>query len=72
MIRRKPRVAIDIVENAVFIASGSIDAGLRFPEAVEATLEFLHENPGCGRAWESRRKALSRLRSWPVRGFPAT
>ena len=69
MIERRPRVLTDIVEHAEYIGERSLDAGLRFPDAVEATLAFLERHPGVGAPRRMRRRPLGGLRSWPVRGF---
>jgi len=41
-IRRRREVASDIVQNARFIAKDSMDAALRFFDAVEETAKLVH------------------------------
>jgi plasmid stabilization system protein ParE len=47
-IRRHPHVFIDIIDIADYIARDSLDAALRFPDQVDATLRGLAEMPGKG------------------------
>lgn len=52
------------------IAAGfSLDAGLRFYDAVRQTCEFLAEHPNVGTRRSARDPSLSSLRSYGVRGF---
>jgi len=67
-IRRRKEVAADIIEIARYIASDSIDAALRFFDAVEETFKALASMPGMGGKMEL--KNLPDVRSFPVRGFP--
>lgn len=69
MIRRQPRVALDVIEQTAYIGDRSYDAGYRFPDSVEATFRFLEESPRVGRARRFRSRALRGVRSWPVKGF---
>ena len=42
---------------------------VRFRDAVQYTLESLHEHPRIGPLYRSRNAQLHGLRSWPVAGF---
>ena len=44
---------------------------VRFRDAVQYTLESLHEHPRIGPLYRSRNAQLQGLRSWPVAGFEA-
>jgi len=59
-----------IAECADFISRESLDAGLRFFEAAEATFGKLADAPGMGRPLASADIRLVGIRVWPVAGFP--
>ena len=61
---------LDIEEHAGFIFGDNMEAGLRFPEACDATFERLLEMPLIGSARRFKHSELSGLRLWPVEGFP--
>ena len=50
-------------------AAFSLDAGLRFYDAVQRTCEFLAEHPNVGTRRSAKDPSLSNLRSYGVRGF---
>ena len=56
----------DVAEIA---ASISVDAGIRFHNAVQATCEFLAEYPNVGTRRAAADPKLINLRSYGVRGF---
>lgn len=68
-IVKRPRVLLDIEEHAGFIFGDNMEAGLRFPEACDATFERLLERPFIGSARRFKHSELSGLRLWPVQGF---
>lgn len=50
-------------------AGMSLDAGLRFYDAVQRTCEFLAEYPNVGTRRSAKDPSLKNLRSYGVRGF---
>lgn len=54
---------------AKWIAQDNLDAAHRFLEAVEETMDGLRSMPGKGSP-KHLRGALSKVRTWAVRGFP--
>jgi len=65
-----PSAREDIDHYAEFIAGGSYDAGLRFLKHTEATIASLVRYPGKGRPRGFPQRALSGVRSHPIKGFP--
>lgn len=53
----------------VIAAGMSLDAGLRFYDAVQRTCEFLAEHPNVGTRRSAKAPSLKNLRSYGVRGF---
>jgi toxin ParE1/3/4 len=60
----------DIVEQAEYLAERSLDAAMRFVDAVEATAEFLTSWPEMGEFCHFRSPRVVGLRVWQVRVFP--
>lgn len=60
----------DIVELADYIAQSSLDAALRFLEAVEGTFKFLAVNHEVGQLCRFENPETEGLRCWPVDRFP--
>ena len=69
-IRRHPLVFDDIIAIADYIARDSVDAALRFPDQVDATLRGLAEMPGKGPRCGFARVNMSEVRFYVVDGFP--
>lgn len=68
----RPRARLDVLERAAYSAEhGSGHLVARFVDAVGETAGLLSEMPGVGRRENFVNPALSDLRSWPARGFPA-
>ena len=64
-----PAAEADIDEHALFLAETSLDAGLRFYEAVEATLNQICSMPEIGSP--NRLPYIEmEVRVWPVQDFP--
>ena len=61
--------ALDLIEQADFIAQDNVDAAERFLTATENAFQFLAENPSAGRLREFSNARLSGIRMWPIRGF---
>ena len=64
-----PRAQDDIDEHAAFIAGDSLDAGLRFLDAIEHARNELATHPEIGAERRFDSPALSGLRVWPVPHF---
>jgi len=60
----------DIVEQADYLAARSLDAAMRFVDAVESTAQFLSAWPEMGGSCNFRNTRAADLRVWQVRGFP--
>ncbi len=60
----------DIIEQADYLGVRSLEAAIRFVDAVEATAEFLAAWPGMGGRCRFRSPKVIGLRIWQVRGFP--
>lgn len=68
MIVETPAFYQSSVEYARYIAEDHLGSGIRFLDAVYATLEFIHDAPHIGRCW--RDEGVPGLRVWRVSGFP--
>jgi toxin ParE1/3/4 len=66
----RPEVRGDLLEIVRYLSTRSPRAAEHFPDNARRTLEFLTTMPNIGSLKHFRRKHLSGLRSWPVRGFP--
>jgi len=60
----------DIDAAALYIAGNSPQAGAKFYDAVERTIDDICEHPRRGARFESSRPELAALRKIAVRGFP--
>ena len=74
MIRRRPVILrrtaeLEIDQIAQFLARNSLDAALRFYDAVDETCKLLAWMPGLGKKRIARDPALAELRSWSVKRF---
>jgi toxin ParE1/3/4 len=65
-----PRADKDIDEHFGLIAAGAgIDAAARFHDRLYEMFRLIAWMPGAGKLYGFRRKRLSTLRSWPVKGY---
>jgi toxin ParE1/3/4 len=65
-----PAAERDVDAIADYIAKDSVDAALRFYDAVRSDARKLAEMPGMGPTWDFESPAHADVRFWPVRGFP--
>jgi toxin ParE1/3/4 len=68
-VRKRPRVEIDLIEQALFIAETSSKVASRFLAAAEATFSRLAEQSGLGGLYPVENERLQGLRAWRIRGF---
>lgn len=68
-IIRSSQAKMEIVQIAEYIGQRNIDAGLRFFESIESTIQRLAEKPASAGQWESSKSRFTGLRVWPVEGF---
>ena len=68
-ILKKPEVWRDLLSHVDFISRDNADAAERFLDAVEATFDFLAENPMLGGLCIFNHPAAHGLRRWSTRGF---
>lgn len=52
-----------------FLDQNAPDAGLRFVDAFDSTLEKIADLPDLGSRWESGNPRLAKIRYWPIKGF---
>jgi plasmid stabilization system protein ParE len=62
----RPRAAADIEDCAIYLLPRSLDAAIRFADAVAADFEKLAAMPGMGAIRDFAHPAYAGLRSWPV------
>ena len=65
----RPRAAADIEDGALYLLPRSLDAALRFADAIAADFETLAGMPGMGAIRDFENPSYTGLRSWPVGGF---
>jgi toxin ParE1/3/4 len=68
-IRIRPRADAEIDELADYIAIDSLDAAIRFLDAVQQAFGRISEQPGIGSKGYSHLPQLGGLRVWPISGF---
>jgi toxin ParE1/3/4 len=68
-VTRKPEVRRDLISIADHIAHDSLDAALRFLDAVEDSFEFLSRNPEIGHPCQFENPGAAGIRVWRVQGF---
>ena len=68
-ILRKPQAARDILQIASYISEDSLDASIRFLEAVETTFLALARRPLMGASRTFKDATLAGIRMWRVKGF---
>jgi toxin ParE1/3/4 len=59
----------DVIELADYIARDSLDAALRFLDAIESTCQFLARNSGTGQLCCFDNSETEGIRVWPVDGY---
>ncbi len=68
-VHKTPQAERDLIDCAMRIAEGSVEAAERFLDAVEQTFALLASMPHMGQACEFRSPRAQGLRRWRVRGF---
>lgn len=68
-IHKKPAVWHDLLEHVDFLSQRNPNAAERFLDAVEASFNFLAENPLLGGVCAFEHPAAQDLRHWSIRGF---
>jgi toxin ParE1/3/4 len=73
-VRRKlvvrPKAVADLEGQALFVAAGDIEAGLRLYAAADRAYDRLLEMPELGVTRDFGIGRLEGLRMWPIPGFP--
>jgi toxin ParE1/3/4 len=65
-----PQADQDLFEQAAYYnGQGSPETADRWVDQVQATFQFLAQNPGIGAPWPTRRRRFAGLKTWPVDGF---
>ena len=59
----------DLIDTARWIARDDLDAAHRFLDAAREAADLLADLPRLGPGGRFRRRGLSRIRIWPLRGF---
>jgi plasmid stabilization system protein ParE len=70
-VRRHVDVERDILDLGAWIARDSLEAAIRFFEAVETSITSLRSMPGRGSPKRLRDRRLKDVRTLAVRGFPS-
>ena len=68
-VRLRTAAEQDVVAHAEYIQRDSLDAALRFLDAVDAAFSRLSQNPGIGGACRFAKPHYAGMRVWPVPGF---
>lgn len=68
-VKRRPQVAIDLIEYAEYLSKNSLDTALRFLDAAENTFIFVAKNPEIGALCRFSSAQVELVRFWPVKGF---
>jgi toxin ParE1/3/4 len=68
-IHKRPRVLLDLAEQALFIGKTGPEAASRFLDAAEAAFSTLAEQPNLGGLFPMENTRLEGLRAWRIRGF---
>jgi len=69
MITRRPAFNESVIHHAVYIGERNPSAAERFLDAVERSVDAIHDGPYTGRAWASGKRRLTGVRMRPVMGF---
>lgn len=69
VILKRDKALSDLRECGEFLGSRSLSLELRFYDAAEKTFQFLAENAGIGRLWDSDNPKLKDVRLWRIKGF---
>ena len=65
----RPKAAVDVENCSFYLLERSLDAAIRFADAVAAAFEQLADMPGMGGLREFSNPAFLGVRSWPITGF---
>jgi toxin ParE1/3/4 len=68
-VNKRPIVIQDLIEQATYIAEGSLDASDRFLRAAEETFQFLGNMPAIGRLSGFTHSSLVDVRQYAIKGF---
>jgi toxin ParE1/3/4 len=68
-VNKRPIVIQDLIEQATYIAEGSLDASDRFLRAAEETFQFLGNMPAIGRLSGFTHAQLVDVRQYAIKGF---
>jgi toxin ParE1/3/4 len=68
-VLRWDRADEDINEQACYIARDSVQAALRFLQAVDQAIDHIGDMPFVGALYEHLNSRYAGVRFWPVRGF---
>jgi toxin ParE1/3/4 len=68
-VRWRRTARSDLINIARWIAHDDLDAAHRFLDAARAAADMLADLPKLGPGGRFRRRGLSRIRIWPIRGF---
>jgi toxin ParE1/3/4 len=68
-LRRSSRSLREFAEILQYLGQHDVDAGLRFIDRYEETLNLIARFPDLGSPWESPEPRLDGVRVWPVKGF---
>lgn len=69
IVKRRPQVAIDLIEYAEYLSKDSLDTALRFLDAVESTFIFVAKNPEIGALCKFKSSQAKHVRFWAIKGF---
>jgi len=69
IVKRRPQVAIDLIDCAEYISKENLDTALRFLDAAETAFAFVAKNPEVGALCKFRLAEAERVRFWAIKGF---
>lgn len=65
----RPKAAVDVENCSFYLLERSLDAAIRFADAVSSAFEQLACMPGMGGLREFPNPEYANVRSWPITGF---
>lgn len=65
----RPKVSLDLDEQALFISQTNLKIGLELYAACEETFAILAKMPHMGQPYSTRKKQLNGIRFFPIAGF---
>lgn len=68
-VQRRPQVAVDLIEQADYIAHDNLDAALRYLDPAEATFRDLAQQSTLGSRCLFENPQIAETLRWRVRGF---